>query len=205
MSTQGRLVSAFIGGNRLKLLGRRARELYGVRALHCKWSSSAKRGCWLARALVCCFPCNFQLLENRKRQKGAKYLLYVQGGKRASTLLANYFTSLISASQPERREIALGKTSTPAAPPSSALKHTRCRRRRHHHHCRRSALLLLGNNNKKSRKIYQSERERETEADFYYFPPSTLLSAHSKAAFSLATRQRQMRNDSSNHCSTGYA
>jgi hypothetical protein len=159
-----------------------------VCALHCKWSSSAKRGCWLARALVCCFPCNFQLLENRKRQKGAKYLLYVQGGKRASTLLANYFTSLISASQPERWEIALGKTSTPAAPPSSALKHARCRR--HHHHCRRRsalALLLLGNNNKKSRKIYRSERD---EADFYYFPPSTLRSAHSKAAPSLWPRDK---------------
>lgn len=190
-STLGRLVSAFIGGNRLKLLGRRERqESSGVRS-PLQVEQFCEKGLMLARALalVCCFPCNFQLLENRKRQKGAKYLLYVQGGKRASTLLANYFTSLISASQPARREIALGKTSTPAAPPSSALKHARCRRR--HHHCRRrSALLLLGNNNKKSRKIYiRTRRARETRLIFIIFLHQ-LCSAHIQKLPWLAIRDK---------------
>jgi hypothetical protein len=36
---------------------------------------------------------------------------------------------------------------------------------------------------------YIRERERD-EADFYYFPPSTLLSAHSKAAPSLWRRDK---------------
>jgi hypothetical protein len=105
----------------------------------------------------------------------------VQGGKLASTLLANYFTSLINESQPERWKFLLEKQAAPE-------KHARW--------CAGAALFARrsccwGITAKRVGKYIRDE------ADFYYFPPSTLLSAHSRRALALPCDETKgrMRND----------
>lgn len=162
-------------------------------ALHCKWSSSAKRGCcW--RALLCVVShviSNCWRTENGKREQNIYYMCRVENalppywlttlrvwsaranqraGKLLSEKQAHAGSSTKFCTGNMRAAAAAATTTTAAAAPLSLS-------------------CCWGITTKRVGKYIRTRRARD-EADFYYFPPSTLLSAHSKAAFSLWRRDK---------------